>query len=228
MHDYLGTVKAVDESIGRILKCLDDEGLTDNTLVIFSSDQGFYLGEHGWFDKRWIYEESLTTPLIVRWPGVTRAGSRHKAMVSVIDFPETFLEAAGAAIPSDMQGRSLRPLLQGRTPRDWRTSFYYHYYEFPGAHSVRKHYGVVTDRYKLFHFYEPEINYWTLIDRQRDPNEMKNVYDDPGYADTRKQLHAELQRLRTELKVPAQDAPASISQKRAPGNSKKKAGGQKK
>jgi arylsulfatase A-like enzyme len=228
MHDYLGTVKAVDESIGRILKCLDDEGLTDNTLVIFSSDQGFYLGEHGWFDKRWIYEESLTTPLIVRWPGVTRAGSRHKAMVSVIDFPETFLEAAGAAIPSDMQGRSLRPLLQGRTPRDWRTSFYYHYYEFPGAHSVRKHYGVVTDRYKLFHFYEPEMNDWTLIDRQRDPNEMKNVYDDPGYADTRKQLHAELQRLRTELKVPAQDAPASISQKRPPGNPKKKAGGQKK
>jgi arylsulfatase A-like enzyme len=101
----------------------NDEGLADNTLVIFSSDQGFYLGEHGWFDKRWIYEESLTTPLIVRWPGVSRAGVRHKAMTSVIDFPETFLEAAGLPIPSDMQGRSLKPLLQGQAPRDWRTSF---------------------------------------------------------------------------------------------------------
>jgi arylsulfatase A-like enzyme len=228
LHDYLGTVKAVDESVGRLLKYLDDEGLADNTLVIFSSDQGFYLGEHGWFDKRWIYEESLTTPLIVRWPGATRAGARHKAIVSVIDFPETFLDAAGAAIPGDMQGHSLKPLLQGQTPRDWRTSFYYHYYEFPGAHSVRKHYGVVTDRYKLFHFYEPEMNYWTLIDRQRDPNELKNVYDDPGYIDTRRELHAELQRLRTELKVPAQDAPASISSKAGPGGGKKKAGAQKK
>jgi arylsulfatase A-like enzyme len=228
MHDYLGTVKAVDESVGRLMKYLEDEGLAENTLVIFSSDQGFYLGEHGWFDKRWIYEESVTTPLIVRWPGATRAGSRHQAMVSVIDFPETFLDAAGAAIPADMQGRSLRPLLQGQTPRDWRTSFYYHYYEFPGAHSVRKHYGVVTDRYKLFHFYEPEMNYWTLIDRQRDPNELKNVYDDPTYADTRKQLHAEVQRLRTELKVPAQDAPASISSKQVPGSGKKKGGVQKK
>ncbi len=216
MHDYLGSVKAVDESVGRLMKYLEDEGLADNTLVVFSSDQGFYLGEHGWFDKRWIYEESLTTPLIVRWPGVARAGSRHGAMASVLDFPETFLDAAGASIPADMQGRSLRPLLEGPTPSDWRTSFYYHYYEFPGAHSVRKHYGVVTERYKLFHFYEPEMNYWTLIDRERDPDELKNVYEDPEYADTRRQLHAELQRLRTELKVPAQDDPASVTPRQAP------------
>jgi arylsulfatase A-like enzyme len=205
MHDYLGTVKAVDEAVGRLLKFLDDEGLAEDTLVILSSDQGFYLGEHGWFDKRWIYEESLTTPLLVRWPGVTKPGTSSKALVSILDFPETFLDAAGVPVPADMQGRSLRPVLAGQTPADWRTSFYYHYYEFPGPHSVRKHYGVVTDRYKLFHFYEPEMNYWTLMDREKDPNEMENVYDDPAYADTRKTLHAELARLRTELKVPEQD-----------------------
>jgi arylsulfatase A-like enzyme len=211
MHDYLGTILSVDENVGRMLKFLENEGLADNTIVIYSSDQGFYLGEHGWFDKRWIYEESVTTPLLVRWPGVTRPGSRGKAMVSVLDFPETFLEAAGAPVPADMQGRSLVPLLQGRTPKDWRTSFYFHYYEFPGAHSVRKHYGVITDRYKLFHFYEPEMNYWTLIDRHKDPRELKNVYGEKSYAKTQKELHVELDRLRAELKVPAQDPPASLS-----------------
>ena len=224
MHDYLGTVKAVDESVGRILQFLDAEGLADNTVVIFSSDQGFYLGEHGWFDKRWIYEESLTTPLLVRWPGVSRAGTRQKAMASVVDFAETFLDAAGAPIPADMQGRSLRPLLQGAAPADWRTSFYYHYYESPSGHRVPKHYGIVTGRYKLFHFYEPGLNYWTLIDRERDPHELKNVYDETGYADTRRQLHAELQRLRTELKVPEQDAPASMGRSDGTGGKKKGAG----
>jgi arylsulfatase A-like enzyme len=222
MHDYLGTVLAVDESVARITKYLQDEGLAENTIVLFSSDQGFYLGEHGWFDKRWIYEESVTTPLIVRWPGVSRPGSRHKAMVSVLDFPETWLEAAGQPIPADMQGRSFKPLVAGQTPADWRKSFYYHYYEYPGAHSVRKHYGVVTDRYKLFHFYEPDVNYWALIDRERDPNELKNVYDDPAYAATRATLHAELQRLRTELKVPAQDAPAASTRDPEQGAAKKK------
>ncbi|MBP7827117.1 MAG: sulfatase [Verrucomicrobia bacterium] len=211
MHDYLGVALAVDDSVGRLLKYLDDEGLADNTLVVFSSDQGFFLGEHGWFDKRWIYEESLTTPLIIRWPGVAQSGSRNTNLVSVLDFPETFLEAAGLPVPADMQGRSLAPLLRGATPKDWRTSFYYHYYEFPAWHSVRKHYGVVTERYKLFYFYEPEMNYWTLIDNDADPHELKNVYNDPRYANTQRQLHAELTRLRTELKVPEQDAPESIS-----------------
>lgn len=226
MHDYLGTVKAVDESVGRLLKYLDDEKIADNTVVIFSSDQGFYLGEHGWFDKRWIYEESVTTPLLVRWPGVAKPGSRNNSLVSVLDFPETMLEAAGVPVPADMQGRSMKPILQGRIPADWRKSFYYHYYEFPGPHSVRKHYGVVTDRYKLFHFYEPEMNYWTLIDRQTDPHELKNVYDDPGYAATRQQLHTELERLRTELKVPAVDSPASIAPKQqGPDAAKKKKAG---
>jgi len=207
LHDYLGTVKAVDEAVGKLLKALDDEGIAENTLVILSSDQGFYLGEHGWFDKRWIYEESLTTPLVIRWPGVAQPGTRSSALVSILDFPETFLDAAGVAVPEDMQGRSLRPLLAGQTPADWRQSFYYHYYEFPGPHSVHKHYGVVTQRYKLFHFYEPEMNYWTLMDREKDPHEMKNVYEDPTYAATRQELHAELARLRTELQVPEQDPP---------------------
>jgi arylsulfatase A-like enzyme len=210
--------------VGRLLDYLDDKGLAENTIVVFSSDQGFYLGEHGWFDKRWIYEESLTTPLVVRWPGVVEPGSRCDRMVSVLDFPETFLEAAGLPVPSDMQGASLLPLLRGRTPANWRTSFYYHYYEYPGAHSVRRHYGVVTDRYKLFYFYEPEMDYWTLIDRQTDPHELTNVYGDPAYAETRKVLHAELDRLRKELQVPAQDPPESYPPPR-PAKTKAKAQG---
>ena len=211
MHDYLGTVKAVDEAMGALLDTLEAEGIADETLVILSSDQGFYLGEHGWFDKRWIYEESLTTPLLARWPGKIAPGTRGEGIVSIIDFPETFLEAAGLPIPEDMQGSSLMPFFQsgGKAPADWRTSFYYHYYEYPGPHSVRKHYGVVTDRYKLFHFYEPETNYWTLIDRKTDPDEVTNVYGNADYAAVQAELHAELTRLRFELKVPAQDAPES-------------------
>jgi arylsulfatase A-like enzyme len=225
MHDYLGTILSVDEAVGRLLKFLDDQGLADNTIVVYSSDQGFYLGEHGWFDKRWIYEESLTTPLVVRWPGVTRPGSRQSSMASVLDFPATFLEAAGVAVPQDMQGRSLLPLLRGQTPDDWRTSFYYHYYEYPGAHSVRKHYGVVTDRYKLFYFYEPEMDYWTLIDRQTDPHELTNVYGNPQYATVQQELKAELARLRTELQVPEEDPPESLAPAaRKPAAKKKPAG----
>jgi arylsulfatase A-like enzyme len=225
MHDYLGTVKAVDENVGRLLDYLDEEGIADNTLVILSSDQGFYLGEHGWFDKRWIYEESLTTPLLMRWPGVITPGSSASPMTSIIDFPETFLEVAGLPVPADMQGRSLLPLMKGQTPDDWRKSFYYHYYEFPGAHSVRKHYGVVTDRYKLFHFYEKEMDYWTLMDRETDPNEMTNVYAKPEYSDTVKELHAELDRLRSELKVPSEDAPESFSRMGGGGKAQGKAKG---
>lgn len=205
LHDYLGCVKAVDEAVGALLDYLDEAGLADDTIVLFSSDQGFYLGEHGWFDKRWIYEESLTTPLLVRWPGVTQPGSVSPALVSILDFPPTFLEAAGVPVPGDLHGRSLAGVLAGQTPADWRTSFYYHYYEFPGPHSVRRHYGVVTDRYKLFHFYEPDVDSWRLIDRSRDPQELTDVYGDPAYADVQAELHAELARLRAELGVPAQD-----------------------
>jgi arylsulfatase A-like enzyme len=216
LHDYLGCVLAVDEGLGRLLAYLDQEGLTANTLVVLSSDQGFYLGEHGWFDKRWIYEESLTTPLIVRWPGVAAAGTRHPAMVSILDFPSTFLAAAGLPVPGDLQGRNLRPLLGGATPEDWRRSFYYHYYEYPGAHSVRRHYGVVTDRYKLFHFYEPDVNEWRLIDRVRDPSELTDAYSNSEYAQVRTDLHAELARLRAELRVPADEPPQAAPRPTAP------------
>jgi len=210
MHDYLGCVKSVDESVGRLLEYLEDEGLADNTIVVYSSDQGFYLGEHGWFDKRWIFEESLRSPLLIRWPGKTKAGSVNKDMVSNLDFAETFLEAAGLPVPAEMQGRSLVPLLNGQTPKDWRKSFYYHYYEFPGWHSVARHYGVVTDRYKLIHFYEPEFNYWELFDLQKDPRELRSVYGQPEYAATQKELETELNNLRTKLKVTESDPPESL------------------
>jgi arylsulfatase A-like enzyme len=199
MHDYLACVKAVDESVGRLLACLEEEGLAENTVVILSSDQGFFLGEHGWFDKRWIFEESARTPLLVRWPGVTKAGSENGNIVSLVDFAQTFLDIAGVAMPADMQGKSLVPLFRGETPADWRKSLYYHYYEFPVPHRVRPHRGVITDRYKLIHYYKPDVDDWELLDREKDPLEVKNFYNDPAYADTVKQLHAELDRLRKEV-----------------------------
>lgn len=202
MHDYLGCVMAVDEAVGKMLKFLDDEGLAQNTLVIYAADQGFYLGEHGWFDKRWILEESLRTPCLVRWPGVAKAGHVTSDITSLVDFAPTFLEAAGVKIPEDIQGKSFVPVLKGATPKDWRSSFYYHYYEYPTPHRVRPHEGVVTDRYKLVHFYLPDVDYWELYDRQKDPNEIKSFYADPAYADTVKELKTELDRLKRELKVP--------------------------
>lgn len=205
LHDYLGCIKAVDESVGRMLKYLDDEGLAKDTIVVYSSDQGFYLGEHGWFDKRWIFEESLRTPLLIRWPGVTKTGSVNKDIVSNLDIAETFLDAAGQIVPAEMHGRSLVPLLKGQTPADWRKSLYYHYYEHPGPHNVHRHYGVVTPRYKLVYFYEPDANYWELFDLQKDPKELRSVYDQSEYAAVQKQLHAELSRLRQQLKVPDPD-----------------------
>ncbi|QDT54058.1 Arylsulfatase [Caulifigura coniformis] len=200
MHDYLGCVKAVDENVARLLDFLDKEGLAENTIVVFSSDQGFYLGEHGWFDKRWIFEESLKTPLLVRWPGLTKPGSSTKEIVSLIDFAETFLDAAGIESPAEMQGRSLKALCAGQTPADWRKSLYYHYYEYPVPHRVRPHYGVITDRYKLIHYYKPDVNDWELLDREKDPLEVKNFYNDPAYAETVKKLHAEVERLKVEVK----------------------------
>lgn len=202
MHDYLGCVKAVDESVGRVLKYLEDEGLADETLVVYSADQGFYLGEHGWFDKRWIFEESLRTPLLVRWPGKVKPGGVSDAIVSNLDFAETFLDAAGESVPAEMQGRSLLPLLKGEAAPDWRKSFYYEYYEYPVPHRVRPHYGVVTDRYKLVHFYTPDVDYWELFDREKDPNELRDVSADPAHASVVEELKRELTRLRGELKVP--------------------------
>ncbi len=205
MHDYLATIDSVDQSVGEVLDYLKKSGLDKNTIVVYASDQGFYLGEHGWFDKRWIFEESLRTPLIVRWPGVTKPGSVSKTMVSNLDFAETFLDAAGVAVPADMQGRSMRQVLAGKTPVDWRTSFYYHYYENPSEHNVPKQYGVVTERYKLVHFYEPQFNYWELFDLKKDPHEMKSVFGAPSYAAVQKQLEQKLKQLRAELKSPEKD-----------------------
>ncbi len=200
MHDYLACVKAVDESVGRMLEALEQEGIAQNTVVICSSDQGFFLGEHGWFDKRWIFEESLRSPLMVRWPGVIKPASVNGNIVSLLDFAETFLDLAGTKVPADMQGRSMVPLFRGEVPADWRKSLYYHYYEFPAPHHVRPHYGVITDRYKLIHYYKPDVNDWELLDRQADPLEVKNFYQAPEYAQTVKDLHVELNRLREEVR----------------------------
>jgi arylsulfatase A-like enzyme len=209
MHDYLGCVKAVDDAVGKLLKFLDDEGLAKNTLVVYCSDQGFYLGEHGWFDKRWVFEESVRTPMLARWPAMGKAGVTTSSLVSTVDVAQTFLDAAGVPADAEMQGKSLLPFLKGEAPKDWRKSFYYEYFEYPSPHRVMPHYGVVTDRYKLVRFYVPKPDgtnspdYWELYDRQTDPNETKNFYADPKYADAVKELRGELDKLRTELKVPA-------------------------
>jgi len=198
MHDYLGCVKAIDESVGRILAELDRQGIADETVVVLSSDQGFFLGEHGWFDKRWIFEESLRAPLIVRWPGLARPGSRCDRIVSLIDFAPTFLTLAGLETPSDMQGRALQPLLAEHASHPWRTSLYYHYYEFPEPHRVRPHRGVITDRHKLVH-YEGDLDEWELLDRAIDPAETRSFHDDPAHAETLRELRAELDRLIDEV-----------------------------
>ncbi|MBK1814645.1 sulfatase [Luteolibacter yonseiensis] len=207
MHDYLGCVRGVDESVGRVLKYLDDEGLAGNTIVIYASDQGFFLGEHGWFDKRWIFEESLRTPLLVRWPGHAKPGGSSGAIVSNVDFAETLLDAAGIPVPADMQGRSLLPLLGGNTPADWRKSFYYQYYEFPTPHHVRPHYGIVTDRYKLIRYEGAPAPYWEMFDLSSDPRELLSVFDNPAYAATREELTRDLQKLRSDLRVPETTPP---------------------
>ncbi len=198
MQDYLACVQSVDDNVGRLLNYLDEAGLAGNTIVIYTSDQGFYLGDHGMYDKRFMYEPSLRTPLIVRWPGVTRAGSVQKAMAVNVDFAPTFLEAAGASVPADMQGRSLVPLLRGERPADWRTSMYYRYYHDPGDHNTRRHYGVRTETHKLIYFWKKDQ--WELYDLVKDPNELNNVYNDPAYREMAEKLKAEMYRLKKELK----------------------------
>ncbi len=200
IKDYLRTIASIDDNLGRILDWLDETGLADNTVVVYSSDQGFYLGEHGWYDKRWMYEESFRTPLIVRWPGRSEPGSSSGAIVSNLDFAPTFLEMAGLDAPLHMQGRSLVPLLAGQAPPDWRASFYYHYYEAEGPHAVAEHYGVATDRYKLIRY--PATDEWELFDLETDPRELLSRADDPAYAGIRLELEVELDRLREELEVP--------------------------
>jgi arylsulfatase A-like enzyme len=213
MHDYLGCVKSVDDNVGRMLKFLEEEGLMDNTIIIYSSDQGFYLGEHGWYDKRWIFEESVRTPLLVRWPGVTPAGSVNNSLVANVDFAQTFLDMAGVPAPGDMQGRSLRPLLAGQVPADWRKEFYYHYYEYPSPHRVSPHYGIITDRYKLVHYYGTGNDAVNLFDSVKDPLELKSFAGQADYAAIQADLEARLKRLRTELKVPDVDDPEATGER---------------
>ncbi len=193
LKSYLRSIEAVDRSMGELLDELERAGLAEDTVVIYSSDQGFYLGEHGWYDKRWMYEESFRTPLLVRWPGAVEPGSVNAELSQNIDFAPTLLELAGVEPPADLHGRSLVPLLRGERPADWRRSLYYHYYEFPGVHAVARHRGVRTDRHKLIHYYQ--TGEWELFDLERDPMELQSVHADPAYAALRAELEAELERL---------------------------------
>ena len=224
MQDYLGCIAGIDENVGRLLAWLTESGLEKNTVVMYSADQGFYLGEHGWFDKRFMYEESFRTPLVARWPGVISPGSRNTDLVQNIDFAETFLDIAGAPIPDDMQGKSLLPLLKGKTPDDWRRSLYYHYYEYPAVHSVRRHEGVFDGRYKLIRFYGrdvPDGEEWELFDLKNDPREMNSVYVNPEYAGKVEALKAELERLKAQYQVPEDGGkPATSGGVRIPDNAR--------
>jgi arylsulfatase A-like enzyme len=210
VKNYLRCVRGVDESVGTLMRTLDELGLAENTVVVYSSDQGFYIGDHGWYDKRWMYDESLAMPLIVKWPGVTAAGAVNNDLVQNLDYAETFLELAGAAIPADMQGKSLVPLLRGETPADWRQSIYYHYYEYPSVHMVPRHRGVRNHRYKLIHFYQ--FDEWEFYDLAADPDELHNCYGDPAHAHAVSEMKEELERLRIHY---ADDSPiAPLPKKR--------------
>ena len=199
MRDYLATAKSVDESIGRVMEYLEEIGELDNTVIVYTSDQGFFLGEHGWFDKRFMYEECLRMPFVIRYPKMIKAGSTSKAICMNVDFGPTFLDLAGIEVPSEMQGRSFRKVLEkkGRIPAGWREAAYYHYYEYPAEHSVKRHYGIRTSDCKLIHFYN-DIDQWEMYDMKADPQEMRNVYDDPAYAGKRAQMHRILEQVQQE------------------------------
>ena len=199
MQDYLATISSVDDNVGRVLNYLDETGLDDNTIVVYTSDQGFYLGEHGWFDKRFIYDESFKTPLMIKWPNKIKAGITNDEMVQNLDFAQTFLEAAMIDVPDDMQGESLMPLLLSENDKWTREEVYYHYYEYPSVHMAKRHYGIVTKEFKLVKFYY-DVEEWELYDRYNDPNEMNNVYADPAYADVVEELTLKLANLRVKYK----------------------------
>ena len=200
MQDYLATIQSVDDNVGRLLAYLDQSGLTRNTIVVYTSDQGFFLGDHGLFDKRFMYEPSLRMPFLIRWPGVIAPGAHSRAMALNVDFAPTFLDTAGVAVPGDMQGRSLMPVLRaaGRVPADWRTSMYYRYYHDPGDHETRAHYGVRTATHKLIHFWKK--GQWELFDLVRDPSELHNLYGQPGQEEQTRRLTAELARLKAAVR----------------------------
>lgn len=200
LKDYLRCIKSVDDSVGELQAYLKQLGLDENTVFVYSSDQGFYLGEHGWFDKRFMYDESYRTPLIASWPGVIKPGSVNSDLVSNLDFAETFLDIAGAKIPKAMQGASLVDIMKGKRPRNWRSTHYYHYYEYPGWHMVQRHEGVYDGRYKLMNFYD--LKEWELYDLSTDPKEMKNEYNNPEYAKIVARMHRELDSSRDRYALP--------------------------
>jgi len=197
MQDYLACVQSVDDNLGRLLDFLKQSGLDADTIVVYTSDQGFFLGDHGMYDKRFMYEASLRTPLLVRWPGVVRPGSQAAAMALNVDFAPTFLDAAGVAVPPSMQGRSLLPVLREAVPADWRTAMYYRYYHDPGHHNTAAHYGVRTATHKLIHYWKKGQR--ELFDLRSDPDELRNLYGQPGQETVTAELEATLARLRREL-----------------------------
>jgi len=194
MQDYLRTIQSVDDGVGALLDYLEENGLDENTIVVYTSDQGFYLGEHGWFDKRFMYEESFRTPILMKYPKEIKAGTVIDEMIQNLDFAPTFLDYAGVAISDQIQGESFRKLASGEVS-EWRDAIYYTYYEFPGEHHVKRHYGVRTDRYKLIHFYY-DIDQWELYDLEKDPSEMNNVYHDPAYKKIADNMHDQLDDMR--------------------------------
>ena len=194
IKDYLSCILSVDESVGRVLDYLDKNGLAENTVVVYTSDQGFYLGEHGWYDKRFMYEESFRTPLLIRYPKMIKPGTQNNDLVQNIDFAPTFLELAGLDIPEDIQGLSMVSILEGKHPENRHHALYYHYYEFPGIHMAKRHYGIRTERYKLIHFYN-DIDEWELYDLEKDPHEMHNIINDPDYAKIKADLSEQLDSL---------------------------------
>lgn len=200
MHDYCRVIHGVDRSVGRVIDYLREHDLLDNTVIVYTSDQGFYMGEHGWFDKRFMYEESFRTPLLVYMPGGKHGDIDEP--VQNIDHAPTFLQIAGDTIPSDIQGDSYLPLLEGKKPRKWRKALYYHYYEYPAEHAVRKHFGIRTKRYTLIRFYGDDINNWELYDLKTDPTQMHNIYDDPKNAKLIKRLKKELYKLQVQYDDP--------------------------
>ncbi len=204
MRDYLKSVASLDDNVGRLYDYLKENDLLHNTVVIYASDQGFYMGEHGWFDKRFIYEESLRTPLIIRLPDCYEKAKRNKSsslMVQNLDFAPTMLDLCNVDIPSDIQGVSFASEIEtGKVPDGWRKNIYYHYYEFPDEHNVHKHYGIRGDRYKLAHFYDDGIDCWELFDLKKDPDELTNLYGNPKYSEVQKKMHIELQNLRQQYK----------------------------
>ena len=206
LKDYLRTIKSVDDNLGRLLTYLDESGLAENTVVVYASDQGFYLGDHGWYDKRWMYEESFRMPLIVRWPNMVAPGSQNDDLVQNLDIAQTFLDIAGVPSPDDMQGMSLRPLLEGNDTT-WRNALYYQYYEYPSVHMVQRHYGVRTEQHKLIHYYL--IDEWEMFDLEKDPDELNSVYDDPAYENIRESLKTRLEELRESYQVGEDPRPAS-------------------